>query len=377
MLSLKDEIKSLKKKNAHRILRVLDGAPEAHIEWGRRRLVNFSSNNYLGLSRHERVRKAAQAALERDGLGGTSSRLLGGSLRIHEELESALASFLGFESALVFSSGYQANVGLIRTLAGAGDTVCIDRRVHASVVDGCRLSQARLQVFRHNDPSHLEKILRRARGRPLVVTEGLFSMDGDVAPLRELSRVCRAHGALLAVDEAHALGVLGEGRGVAALQGALQFVDFYIGTLSKALGAQGGFVCANEEGVDLLRNKSRSFIYTTALSPVCAAGALEALRVSEEEPDRRAKALSLAQILRTSLRASGFDTLNSVAHIVPVLLGTEESALSAARILEGAGIFAPAIRPPTVPKGSCRLRFSLTAGHSEEDVRRAVEALRK
>jgi 8-amino-7-oxononanoate synthase len=373
MLNFREEIESLQKKNLYRTLRVLSGAPSARVEWNGREFINFSSNNYLGLSQDDRVKKAACAALERYGLGGTSSRSLAGTLEIHRELEDALARFLGYEAALVFSSGYHANVGLIRALMGDDDVVCIDRAVHASVIDACRLSSSRFQVFHHNDPSHLERILKRSRARRrLVVTEGIFSMDGDAAPLKDITRLCRIYGAVLVVDEAHAFGVLGEGRGAAAEEGVLESVDFYVGTLSKALGSQGGFVCGSREAIDILRNKSRSFIYTTALAPACAAGALEALAIVRREPQRRKRALALADRMRSSLEAFGFDTLNSVAHIVPVFLGGEENALSVSMCLERARVLAPAIRPPTVPRGLCRLRFSLTTDHDESDIEKVV-----
>lgn len=376
---IQEELETLDAQGLRRSLRTIDGAPQAHFVREGKSYVNFSSNNYLGLATHPRVLQAAKKALDRYGAGASASRLLCGTLEVHTALEKALADFKGTEAALVFPSGYMANLGLVTALVGPGDAVVLDRLCHASLVDAVRLSRAKLLVYAHADAHHAEHVLKRLRGfrRRLIVTDSLFSMDGDFAPLTDLVALAQRYEAMLLIDEAHAIGVWGEkGRGATELFGVENRVPFVMGTLSKALGSQGGFVCGSRSMIDFLVNRARSFIYTTGLSPAAAAASREALRLIQEEPERRAHAQALAKRLREKLKASGWNILKSESQIVPILLGSVEQAAAFSNQLLEAGIYAPAIRPPTVPQDQCRIRFSVAADHSEEDIDRLVKALK-
>ncbi len=373
-------LQALKDSHLYRALRVLQSAPSARVTLEGRIFVNFASNNYLGLAVDARLKRAAQAAIEQWGAGATASRLLGGTLEPHGRLEEKLAAFKGTEAAAVFPSGYHVNTGLLPALAEAGDVLILDRLCHASLVDGARLSRAALRVFRHNDPSDLEKVLKRlpGRGRRWVVTESVFSMDGDAAPLREIVDVARRHGARTYVDEAHATGVYGpEGRGWVNALGLEKEVDVCMGTLSKALGSQGGFACGSRDLVDWIRRRSRSFIYSTALSPASLAAASEALDVCLSEPARREKLFALCGRLREGLGRLRGDAAagDGSGPIVPFLVGSEAATLELSRRLWDGGVFAPAVRPATVPKGTSRIRFSVTAEHSEQDIGRVLDVL--
>lgn len=368
---LAGELDRIEEAGLFREPRTLESAPAARVLIGGREFVNFASNNYLDLATDPRVKQAACAAVETWGAGATASRLLGGSHAPHAALEAALARLKGTEAAAVFPSGYHANVGAIQALLGPEDAAFVDRLAHASLLDGVRLSRATLRVFRHNDPEDLRAALSRSSARRRwVITESVFSMDGDAAPLPELAAAAREAGAFLYVDEAHATGVWGPGgRGLAQGAGA---ADVCMGTLSKALGGLGGFVCGSRRLVSWIHNSCRSFIYSTALPASCAAAALKALDIAAAEPWRREKAWALADSLRRRLGLPS----GGAGPIVCAPFGEAGSALDAARRLQAAGVFAPAIRPPTVPAGSSRIRFSVTAGHREEDVARAADALR-
>lgn len=295
-------------------------------------------------------------------------------MALHRQLEEALAEHKGTEAALVFPSGYQANVGSLTALLSPEDTVVLDRLAHASLVDGARLSRARLKVFRHNDPADLDKVLGRpgGAGERWVLVESVYSMDGDRAPLAELSAVCRRRGARLYVDEAHGTGVWGpEGRGVVNALGLEKEVDVCMGTLSKALGAQGGFVCGSRPLVDWLQNKARAYIYSTALVPAAAGAALAALSAARSDEAGRKKLFALSARLRAGLGPAG------EGPIVPVVVGETSAALDLSAALWEAGYLAPAVRPPTVSEGTARVRFSLTAGHSEEQIDGALAVVRR
>jgi len=336
--------------------------------------INFASNNYLGLATHPRVKQAAIDAIQRWGTGATGSRLLSGTSEAHVRLEEALAAFKRTEAAVTFPSGYQANIGMIPALAGPDDIVFLDRLAHASLVDGARMARAALRVFAHNDMDDLEKCLKRytTKGQRWIVTESVFSMDGDRAPLKDLVALAQTRGAHTYVDEAHGTGVWGpEGRGWINAQGVERQVDVCMGTLSKALGGTGGFICGSRELIAWAHNRCRSFIYSTALPPACAAAAVAALDVVREEPERREKLFRLSARLRRGLNLPG------EGPIVPLIVGGEKETLALAQHLRAGGVFAPAIRPPTVPKGTARLRFSLTADHTENDVDRVLEILEK
>lgn len=325
-----------------------------------KRVISFASNDYLGLAAHPTVRTAAISAIERFGTGAMASRLVVGTRSLHRELEHAIAEWKRTESALVFSSGYAANLGVITTLGAADVTLFSDELNHASIIDGCRLSKARTIVYRHLDLDHLQQLLRQAAGRKIVITESVFSMDGDRAPLQALAQLCVEHGALLVLDEAHA--VLGPKL---AYVNELQVL--HVGTLSKTLGALGGFVAGSNRLIELLINRARTFIFTTGLSPADTAAALAALRISESDEGER---------LRTRLKLL-IDMLqpDHSSAIVPIILGEDSAALGAAAQLKERGIYVPAIRPPTVPKGTSRLRVALSAAHTEMSVRLLRDAL--
>jgi 8-amino-7-oxononanoate synthase len=338
---------------------ILDGRP----------VVSFASNDYLGLSAHPLVVGAAQEAAARWGTGATASRLIVGTRPGHSELEQEIAAWKGCEAALVFSSGYTANLGLLTTLGGAGVTVCSDELNHASIVDGCRLSRSSVRVYRHKDLDHLERLLGDAPGRRVVVSDTVFSMDGDIAPLDGLRERCARHGALLVLDEAHAVldgahAVLGPHLGPSGDDGP-EMVR--VGTLSKTLGSLGGWVAGSSPLVDLLVNRARSFIFTTALTPADTAAALAALRIVRS-PE--------GEVLVGRLRAA-VDRLR-VDHpspIIPIVLGDEARAVEAAAALFERGLLVPAIRPPTVAPGTSRLRVAMSAAHSEAMIDRLLAAL--
>lgn len=327
-------------------------------------IVNLSSNDYLALSKHGQVIASADEAVQNFGTGGTSSRLMAGTNALHQNLETRLASFLDKEAALVFSSGYHTNTGVLPALAGPEDLILFDRLSHASIIDGIRLSRATFFGFEHNDLEDLENQLKkRAAGRRHVwiVTEGYFSMDGDAPPLREIVDLADRTNALVYLDEAHSLGVTGpQGRGLAAREKVLSRIDVFVGTLSKSLGSQGGFVAATKVVINLLLSKCRSFKYTTALAPACAASASTALRLLPQMEDRREKIFTAAETLRYLLKNLGFDTLKSCSPIVPVWTGDVEATRKLSEHLFSCGFFVPSIRPPTVPVGEGRVRLSMT-----------------
>jgi len=334
-----------------------------------RPLVNLSSNDYLGLARHSRVCAAAGEAVARFGAGATASRLVVGTLTCHEELEGRLAEFKGYPASLVFGSGYAANVGLVGALVGRGDHVIIDRLAHASLVDAAVLSRARVHRFHHNEADHARQLFRAcpAGGRRLLVTESVFSMDGDLAPVAELAVVAEQEGAMMLVDEAHATGVFGPGgAGLVRQAGAGDRVNLSMGTLSKALGGFGGFVACSELMREALIHKARSFIYSTALPPAMVGAALGALTVLGENPRWGEELLVRATGFRERLRALGLDTGASQSQIIPVMVGDNARAIRLHARLLNAGILAVAIRPPTVPRGTARLRFSVSLLHSPE-----------
>lgn len=376
----KSRLDDLARRSLLRRLRTIDSAPGAEVEMDGRRILLFSSNNYLDLATHPRITEAAVKAIRRYGVGAGASRLVSGSLRPHCELEERLAAFKRVEAVLVFSTGYQANLGLIPTLAEDRDAIYADRLCHASLIDACRLCKASLRVYRHRDHAHLARLLQRGRPpRPaVVVTDGVFSMDGDLAPLPELSKAAQQAGAALVVDDAHGTGVMGpEGRGTVEHFGMEGAPLVQMGTLSKALGGMGGFVAGPRDLIEYLVNRARPFIYTTALPPAMAAAATAALDVIETEPERRARLWSLRDRLHEGIRQIGFDTLESRSPIIPLLVGDAEVALSLSEALLTHGVYAPAIRPPTVPDGTSRIRMSVTAGHTPAQIDHALEALKE
>jgi 8-amino-7-oxononanoate synthase len=372
-----ERLADLRRRGLHRRLRVIEGPQGPRVLLDGAEVLLLCSNNYLGLADHPRVRQAAGEAAERYGAGAGASRLISGSMELHRKLEGRLAEFKGTEGALLFGSGYLANSGTVAALAGRGDVVFSDELNHASIIDGCRLSRAETYVYRHRDLGHLEAGLREAGERArLIVTDGVFSMDGDVAPLPELVELARRHGCLLMVDEAHATGALGPGgRGSVAAAGLEREVDVIVGTLGKALGGYGAYVCASTEIVDLLVNSARPFIYSTAPPPPSVGAALAALKLLAERPGLVEHLRRNAGTLREALHARGLQTNGSRTQIVPVIVGDPRRAMALCeRVLEG-GVFAQAIRPPTVPAGSSRLRLTVMANHRAEDLRTAARVI--
>ncbi|MDT8389009.1 MAG: 8-amino-7-oxononanoate synthase [Lentisphaeria bacterium] len=335
------------------------------------RLINFCSNDYLDLARHPHVLDAAKQAVDTFGAGATSSRLVSGTLTLHERLENRLAAYKHTPAALVFGSGYLANLGAVTALAGHRDTVFADRLIHASLIDAVKLSGAALKRFRHNDPGHLDELLKRSpdNGRRLVITESVFSMDGDIAPLDDISETARRHGALFMVDEAHSCGISHPTRSLAARP------DIIMGTLSKGFGSYGGFIACSTAMRDWLINKARSFIYTTALPPACLGAALGALDVLKDNPGMGDQLLHNARGFRDRLRRGGLDTAGSATQIIPVMIGDNHTTLALAATLRQRNIYCVAIRPPTVPEGTARLRVSVSLGHSVSDLDIAADAM--
>ncbi len=373
MTDVAERLQELRDRGLYRRLRLIEGPQGPQVLLDGKRVLLLCSNNYLGLADHPRVREAAAEAALRWGAGAGASRLVCGNMEPHRQLEVRLAAFKGYEAALLFGSGYLANTGAVAALAGAGEVVFSDQLNHASIVDGCRLSRAETFVYRHGDLEHLAWGLEGAGGRgALIVTDGIFSMDGDVAPLPELLELARRHGCRLLVDEAHATGALGPGgRGSVAAAGLSGEVDVVVGTLGKALGSYGAYVCAGAETVDLLVNTARPFIFSTAPPPPSVAAAAAALELVDE--DRVAALQANAARFRAALAAAGLDPGRSQTQIVPLEVGAAEPTMALCeRILEH-GVFAQGIRPPTVPAGSSRLRFTAMATHSAEDLDRAAQ----
>ena len=340
--------------------------------------LNFSSNDYLDLTHHPEVITAAERALRDCGAGAGASRLVSGTLPLHEELEARLAQLKGYPASLVFGSGYLTNLGVIPALVGRGDAIFADRLAHASLMDAAILSRAELYRFRHNAADHLDELLNKhgGTGRKLVVTESVFSMDGDLAPLPEIAVAAERYGALLLVDEAHATGVFGPGgSGLIREQKLEPLVTVSMGTLSKALGGYGGFVACSEKLRALLVNRARAFIFTTAPPPAVLGAALGALDVLEKNPGWGADLLRRAAVFRQQLQLFGLDTMQSASQIIPIMVGDNARALALAGRLREQGLLVVAIRPPTVPEGTARLRLSVTRSHSETDLARAAEII--
>ncbi len=362
------EARSLRRRLAP--TRRLDGL---WVERGGQRLLSFSCNDYLNLSHHPAVKAAAAAAVEEYGAGAGASRLVTGDYPLLAELEGRLARLKGTEAACLFGSGYLANAGLIPTVVGEGDLVLVDELAHACIWAGAKLSGARVVAFRHNDVTDLKRKLAQYRvghGRALAATDGVFSMDGDLAPLGDLSDACLEHDAWLLSDDAHGIGVLAEGRGSAALFPGAR-IPLQMGTLSKAIGSYGAYVCASQPVVDLLKTRARTVIYSTAPPPSAIAAALAALDVIQADAALIARPLANARAFTAAL---GLPPAESP--ITPLIIGGAEDALAASRRLEAQGFLVVAIRPPTVPPGTARLRIAFTAGHSAEDVARLVAAVR-
>ena len=378
---LAGELAGIESADLRRTVREVASAQGARVRLEGREVLNFSSNDYLGLANHPALKESAVQAIENFGTGAGAARLISGSQSPHHELESVLANFKGTESALAFSSGYAAAIGTIPALVGTGDVVVLDKLVHASLVDAAKLSGAKLRVSKHNDLADLARILEWAAeqgGRILVVAESVYSMDGDLAPLLNLVELKEQHGAWLMLDEAHATGLYGEGRrGVAEEFGVAARVEVQMGTLGKALGAAGGYICGSNELVDLLRHRARSFVFSTAPMPAQAAAARAGIKVLEsaEGEDRRTRLWSLVDELKNGLIGLGWQLPVVQSAILPLMVGAEAEAIALSEQLLEAGVFVPPIRYPTVARGEARLRITVSAAHSSDDIKKLLEVL--
>jgi len=376
---LAETLAKMETQGLRRTLRPIDGAQDRVVTVDGKTYLNFCSNDYLGLANDERIKQAAIAAIKEEGFGAGAARLVCGNFASHRRLEEELACFKKTPRCLVFGSGYAANVGIISSLYGKDDVIFSDRLNHASIVDGIILSRAQLWRYPHNDMVALEERLKSASGfrKKLIVTDTVFSMDGDLAPLDRITALAKQYDCAVMVDEAHALGVLGEqGRGAVEhfmLEGK---IDIQMGTLSKAAGGLGAYCCGSTELAEFLINKARSFIYTTALPPSVAATACMALKIIQNEPQRRARLWENARYFSQELRRLGFDTMASVTPIIPILVKDTKVAMSLSRQLFERGILVAAIRPPTVPEGRARLRVTVTAAHTREDFDTALEKIK-
>lgn len=371
----KTKLAGLEVRHLRRELSTTEREDGLWVTRGSKRLLSFSCNDYLNLTHHPSVKEAAIAAIARYGAGAGASRLVTGNHPPNEALEARLARLKGAQAACLFGSGYLANAGIIPVLAGKDDLVLVDALSHACIWAGAQLSSARVETFRHNDMAHLEELLKTHRSThtsALIVTDGVFSMDGDLAPLEALGDLAVRHDAWLMTDDAHGLGVLNDGRGSAFANGVKARVDIQMGTLSKALGSYGGYVCASKVVIDLIRTRARTLIYSTGLPPASVAAAIAALDIIENDPalTRRPtqKAQSFTRALNLPLAQSP---------IVPILLGDPVAALDASKLLEDEGFLVIAIRPPTVPEGTARLRLAFTAGHPDDEIARLAKIIRE
>jgi glycine C-acetyltransferase/8-amino-7-oxononanoate synthase len=377
MRDVADRLDDLRDAGLHRRLRLIDSPQGPRVTLDGAEVLLLCSNNYLGLADHPRVRQAAADAAERFGAGAGASRLISGNMSIHERLERRLADFAGYEAALLFGSGYLANLGTVSALVGHGQVVFSDELNHASLIDGCRISRAERFVYRHRDLEHLAWGLQKAGDRgALIVTDAIFSMDGDVAPISGLVELARRNGCRLLVDEAHAIGSLGpDGRGAVAEAGLEGEVDLVIGTLGKTLGSYGAYVCASAEVVELLTNVARPFIFSTALPPPAVGAAIAALGILESQPGMVEHLRLNGDTLREALAQSGLDAGPSRTQIVPIVVGDAANAMALCERALERRVFAQAIRPPTVPEGTSRLRLSVMANHRPNDLRAAARVI--
>lgn len=360
-----------------RVLRPVDGAQDTVVSLNGHEVLLFSSNNYLGLANHPALKRAAARAIERFGCGSGASRLISGSMAVHHELEARLAALKKTEAALVFPTGYHANIGVLSALMGPGDTILSDNLNHASIIDGCRLSRAEVCIYPHGDTHALNALLAACppSGQRLIVTDTVFSMDGDLAPLAELVELAQRYDAWLMVDEAHATGVFGpHGGGLVEEAGLVDHVDIHMGTLGKALGGIGAYVAGSRALIDWLVNRARSFIYTTGMPPASAASALAALDLVEREPERRQRLWDNTRFLSDGLRGLGYRLGESRSQILPIIIGDARQTMSLAEAVLRRGVFAHGIRPPTVPEGTSRIRVTPMATHTGAQLERTLDA---
>jgi len=376
----RDEIKDLKKKGLYRELRTIEGEQDSSVIMNGRRVLMFSSNNYLGLANHPDLKKASANAALCYGTGSGASRLISGNMEIHRVLENELASFKGTERAILFSSGYHANLGVISALAGEGDVILSDELNHASIIDGCRLSRAEVRVYKHANLNSLEEMLKGSSRfrRRLIVTDSVFSMEGDIAPLPAIVDLGEKYSALVMVDDAHGTGVLGEmGKGAIEHFGLCGRVDVQMGTLGKALGSFGAYVAGSEDLVDYLVNKARSLLYTTALPPSVCGAVLAALKILGERPQLIGQLRNNVTYFRKGMRDLGYTIPEGETPIIPLVFQDPSITMEMAQNLLDEGVYVQGIRPPTVPDGTSRLRITLMATHTKEQLDFGLRAFEK
>ncbi len=372
-----DKLERIKESGLYRQIKYLQSPQQPYVKIAGKNYLMLSSNSYLGLCNDPRLKQAAREAIDEYGVGSGGSRLTTGSYEVHKKLENEIAAFKGAEAALLFNTGYMANVGAISSIAGKDWVIFSDRFNHASIIDGCRLSGAEIVAYEHCNASDLEKKAHSHRGkRALVITDGLFSVDGDIAPLPEIVQVVKKYNMLLMVDDAHATGVLGEnGGGTAEYFGLQNEIDIQMGTLSKALASEGGFIAGNRDLIDYLANNARSFIFSTALSPAAVAVSLKALEIIQAEPWLRQSLMANSVWFRERLKEAGFSIMDCPTQIISIVLGPPEPTVTFSNRLMEKNIFVSAIRPPTVPQGTSRLRINLMATHTIDDLARAMNSI--
>lgn len=375
---IKEELSQIHDNQLFRLLTELETGQSPEVTIDGKSYVLLGSNSYLGLSVDPKVVEAARLALEKYGTGSGGSRLVSGSSDLHRELEERIARFKNTEAAILFSSGYLANIGTISSLVGSDDIIYSDELNHASIIDGARLSRSTVKIYNHLDLNHLEELLESDRDkkcRKLIVTDTVFSMDGDLVQLPELVDLAEKYRCILMIDEAHATGVLGErGSGATEHFGVEDRVPVVMGTLSKAIGSLGGYIAGSQELIDYIRNRVRSYIFDTSLPPASVAASIAAIDIIENEPERREHLWKLVDQFKSSIEETGLTILPSHSAIIPVLIGEAEPALNFAKALREYGVFTPAVRPPSVPQGMCRIRVTIMAKHSEEHINTALSA---
>jgi glycine C-acetyltransferase len=378
------QLDELKAKGTYFKLRVLDDEQGPVCHYDGREVINLASNNYLGLCNHPKLREAAIAATKKYGVGSGAVRTIAGTMRIHMELEEKIAAFKGVEACVVFQSGFAANAGTVSSILGKEDFILSDELNHASIIDGARLSRAKIKVFRHKDVAHAEDLLKEVQnepGRKLVITDGVFSMDGDIGPVKELAELCEKYGAIMMVDDAHASGVLGRnGRGSVDYFGCTSKVDVQVGTLSKAIGSLGGYVCGSRDLIDYLYHRARPFLFSTSHPPSVAASCIAAFDILESEPERIERLWSNTKYFQEELRSAGFDiggvsTPKSETPITPVIVGDGRQTMDFSRALFEKGLMATGIAFPTVPEGKARVRCIMTSEHTKAQIYTALEIL--
>jgi 8-amino-7-oxononanoate synthase len=380
MQYISDKLIKIKESGLYRDLRVVGSAQDTRIDIEGKTYLSFCSNNYLGLANHPSVVKAVKEAVDKYGWGTGASRLVSGNMTLHETLEREISKFKRKEATIVFPTGYMANIGTISTLVSGGDLVVCDKLNHASIIDGCRLSGAAFRVYAHCNMEKLESILKKSSkyNRKLIVTDSVFSMDGDLAPLPDIVRIATKYNAMVMVDEAHGTGVFGEnGRGVVEHFNMDKEVDVVMGTLSKAIGSLGGYVCGDKDLISYLRNKARSFMYTTALPPAVCAASIASINLIQENPSLREALWNNVRNIKKRLRSLGIDMISSQSQIIPLLIGDAQKAVDISKLLYERGILIPAIRPPTVPANSSRLRMTVMSSHTQGDLESLFKALKE